>query len=137
LDIGSGAGIPGLIIAIAMPQLKVTLVESDQKKCAFLVEARRVVGCKNVEILADRVESIEGTWDVITARAVTKLKELLFWKSLVGHKNTVGLWLKGKEWREELEDAKTMFVFDSVITPSITETNSVLITTKSSQLKAG
>lgn len=137
LDIGSGAGIPGFLIALARPEIKVTLVDSDQKKCAFLSEAKRVTSCNNVEIMCSRIESLAGSWDVVTARALAELQQLLRWSQEFSHPKTCGIWLKGKDWKAELEDAKKQFLFDFSTTPSKTNAEAVIIITTKQQLKCG
>ena len=71
LDLGSGAGFPGLPIQIALPDLKVTLAESQHKKASFLREVVRVLGL-NTEVWGDRVENlpVEQRFDVVALRAV-------------------------------------------------------------------
>ena len=68
LDVGSGGGFPGLPIAIALPQVHVTLLDSHTRKCVFLREASRQL--KNVKVLNQRLESTSGQFDLITARGV-------------------------------------------------------------------
>jgi 16S rRNA (guanine527-N7)-methyltransferase len=71
VDIGSGAGFPGLPIAIARPDLTVTLVEPRQKRCAFLRHVIRAVGLKNTSVIEARIEKVGGqTFSVATTRAV-------------------------------------------------------------------
>jgi 16S rRNA (guanine527-N7)-methyltransferase len=76
-DLGSGAGLPGLALAIALPQAKVALVESTARKCAFLVRAIATCGVGNAHVVNMRVESWpegQGRFDVVTARAVAPLE---------------------------------------------------------------
>ena len=73
LDIGSGAGLPGVVIALARPDLKVTLLEPLQRRVNFLEEA--VVGL-GVEVLRGKAESLKGQYDYVTARAVAPLTKL-------------------------------------------------------------
>ncbi len=68
VDVGSGAGFPGFVIAVMRPDCEVTLVESDQRKASFLREASR--GIRNVRVLALRAESIDEHFDWLTLRAV-------------------------------------------------------------------
>jgi 16S rRNA (guanine527-N7)-methyltransferase len=68
VDIGSGAGFPGLPVAVARPECRVTVVESQQRKAVFLREAVR--GWVNVEVMACRAESVEGRFDWVLVRAV-------------------------------------------------------------------
>lgn len=74
VDIGSGAGFPGLPVAVARPELKVTLVESTRKKAVFLREASR--GLSNVSVIEDRFECTAGRFEWATARAVAALQIL-------------------------------------------------------------
>jgi 16S rRNA (guanine527-N7)-methyltransferase len=76
LDIGSGAGLPGIPLAIARPDIAVTLLEPRGRRAAFLRHAARTVPVGNVEVLEVRVQSLEGSrYDVATARAVGNLAE--------------------------------------------------------------
>lgn len=68
-DVGSGGGFPGVPVAVARPELSVTLIESDQRKAAFLKEATR--GWGNVRVLAQRAELVTETFDWIVSRAVS------------------------------------------------------------------
>ena len=73
LDIGSGAGLPGVVIALARPDLKVTLLEPLQRRVAFLEEAVAGLG---VDVLRGKAESLKGQYDYVTARAVAPLSKL-------------------------------------------------------------
>ena len=82
VDIGSGAGFPGIALAIARPQLHVTLLESVEKKCRFLAEAATLLNLSNVKIVVGRAEEYgqkkgRANFDVATARAVAGLAVLL------------------------------------------------------------
>jgi len=74
LDYGSGAGFPGIPIAIIKPDFYVSLVESHQRKAAFLKEAARAM--TNVSVLAQRAEDVAGSWDVVVSRAVNPAQVL-------------------------------------------------------------
>ena len=79
-DLGSGAGFPGLVLAAALPDARVSLVESSSKKCAFLERAATAMGLGNVEVVAARAEEWSagmGGCDVVTARAVAPLNVLV------------------------------------------------------------
>ena len=80
MDIGSGAGFPGIPLAILFPNLTITLVESNGKKVSFLNEVRNELHLNNLFILQSRVEDLKGLrgeFDYVTARAVTQLNILL------------------------------------------------------------
>ena len=83
-DLGSGAGLPGIPLAIARPQLQVTLVESNGKKARFLREAVRTLGLGNARVVESRIEAFDApaAFDAITARALATLPLIL---SLGGH----------------------------------------------------
>lgn len=77
-DIGSGAGLPGVPLAIALPKMQVCLIESRRKKASFLREARRSLGLDNVEIVEGRAEAItDPRFDALTSRALGPVKEFL------------------------------------------------------------
>jgi 16S rRNA (guanine527-N7)-methyltransferase len=77
VDVGSGAGLPGIPIALARPDWSVTLIESNHKKSSFLVQAVAELGIKNATVAAERVESVEsaGGFDVVISRAFSDLPE--------------------------------------------------------------
>ena len=75
IDLGSGAGFPGLPLSIYAPQVKVTLIESQNKKATFLKEVVRALGLKNVIVHSGRGEDFPGRADLVTMRAVEKFVE--------------------------------------------------------------
>lgn len=77
IDLGSGAGFPGIPTAMLMPQAKVTLIEASQKKSTFLKEVVFALQLKNVEVFSGRAQSYSGKADVVTLRAVEKFDESL------------------------------------------------------------
>jgi 16S rRNA (guanine527-N7)-methyltransferase len=83
-DLGAGAGLPGIPLAIAKPALQVTLVESNGKKARFLREAVRTLGLANARVAESRAESLDepGAYDAITARALATLPLII---ELGGH----------------------------------------------------
>jgi 16S rRNA (guanine527-N7)-methyltransferase len=83
-DVGTGAGFPGLALKIAQPSIRLTLIESNRKKCAFLSEVLRCLELSDVEIRAERFEEIRPETieaNIITARAVGGFKELIPWSA--------------------------------------------------------
>ena len=81
VDIGSGAGLPGLVIAIARPDLSITLVEPLLRRTTFLEEVVAELGLSNVTVVRGRADLLHGkaTYDVVTSRAVAPLERLLGW----------------------------------------------------------
>lgn len=79
LDVGAGGGLPGIPLAIACPQLHVTLIDAVQKKAAFLTQAVLELRLPNVTVLHGRVESLDGQFDLITSRAFAALGDFVAW----------------------------------------------------------
>lgn len=107
VDLGSGAGFPGLVLAI-MTDWRVHLLDSDQRKCAFLRQVALECGVlPQVTIHAKRIEQVTGiAADVVTARACAPLSALLaLAEPFIGEKGT-GLFLKGAQAEEELTQAQ-------------------------------
>ena len=81
LDVGTGAGFPGLVLAIVFPSLQVTLLDSNNKKTTFLKECVNLLDLKNVEVITSRAEEYTKVhreeYDVVTSRAVSNLRILL------------------------------------------------------------
>src|SRR5512132_2616021 len=97
IDLGSGAGFPGLVLAILTP-VRVRLVESDARKCAFLSEVARMTGAQ-VEIENARIESLApAACEVVSARALAPLRKLLEYAGRLLASNGSCLFLKGRTW---------------------------------------
>jgi 16S rRNA (guanine527-N7)-methyltransferase len=122
-DLGSGAGFPGLALAIAYPHAKVTLIESDSKKCAFLQTVSRETSV-SVKILNERIEKATATLsapNIVTARALAPLSTLLSYITPWLNPNLKAIFPKGESALQELEDTKkTGWTFDSEIFQSRT-----------------
>jgi 16S rRNA (guanine527-N7)-methyltransferase len=107
VDIGSGGGFPGLVLAIYYPDVELTLVDSVGKKCKFMEDCVIKLGLKNVKVINSRAEQLVGVKaDLVTARGVGTVKEVLkFSENLVKPK---GGWLmyKGEKLEAELAEAK-------------------------------
>jgi 16S rRNA (guanine527-N7)-methyltransferase len=118
VDLGSGAGLPGLILAIlGIPE--VHLVEADQRKCVFLREAARVTGAK-VTLHANRLDKVTGIRaDVVTARAFAPLPDLLDKAAPLIDIHSILLFLKGKTVREELTQAGKGWKMRATLHPSL------------------
>ena len=135
IDLGSGAGFPGLVLAICRKEtLDVTLMESDLgKKCLFLENVSRETFLR-VTILKSRIESLSGIkGDVITARALAPLYELLEYAFPLMKKTSTCLFLKGKDAEKEIEMAKKKWEFCLEIFPSLTDSGGRIL--KISQLQ--
>lgn len=105
-DIGSGGGFPGIVLGIFFPELKITLIESIGKKCRFLEESVKALELKNIEVLNTRVENIKDrSFDIITARGVSTVKELLKNSFQISKQNTKWVMYKGERLDDELKEA--------------------------------
>lgn len=126
LDVGSGAGFPGLVLAI-LGAPNVHLVESDQRKVAFLREAARVADTP-VSIHAARIEQVAPfTAGVITARALAPLSKLLEWTAPFHGPETLCLFLKGQAVEAELTDATKQWTMDVDRQPSVTDPTGTIL----------
>jgi 16S rRNA (guanine527-N7)-methyltransferase len=108
-DIGSGAGLPGLVLAMMRPDVKVTLVESMARRCRFLSECVAELGLTNVSVLRSRAEDAAAAGlpgaDVATARAVAPLSRLAELAVRVVRPGGMVLAIKGSTAADELRDA--------------------------------
>jgi 16S rRNA (guanine527-N7)-methyltransferase len=105
-DVGSGAGLPGLVWAIARPDLHVTLIEPLLRRTVFLEEAIEALGLDEARVLRARAEDVEETFDVVTARAVAPLERLAMWCLPLVRPGGVLLALKGRTAEEEVASSR-------------------------------
>ncbi|GAB3655110.1 16S rRNA (guanine(527)-N(7))-methyltransferase RsmG [Actinocorallia lasiicapitis] len=107
VDIGSGAGLPGLVLAIVRPDLDITLLEPLLRRTTFLNEAVEELGLKNVTVRRGRAEEVtkEFAVDVVTARAVAPLDRLAGWGLPLLRPGGELLALKGERAAQELTEA--------------------------------
>ncbi len=130
LDFGSGAGFPGMILAIMLCEQEgatMTLVESNGKKAAFLQHCARITGAP-VRVLQQRIEQTKQSHvDVITARAVADLQQLLTWAEPFCGQNTVLLFPKGKSVEQELTFARKQWDIDYQLIDSCTEEGAKIV----------
>ncbi len=131
VDLGSGAGFPGLVLAamLAPKGVEVTLIESTQKKCAFLAEAGAAMGLENLTVIPERIESVRLGFrpDVITARALARLEKLLAYASGIAGKNTKYVFLKGQDVEGELTEAAKSWHMEVIKHPSRTEPRAAIL----------
>jgi 16S rRNA (guanine527-N7)-methyltransferase len=106
IDIGSGAGLPGIVIAI-LSDGPITLVEPRRLRVAFLQETVDKLGlAPRVTVVPTKIENVNGTFDVITARAVAPLPRLLGMAIHLAHSGTVWALPKGRSAKSELAEAE-------------------------------
>jgi len=132
-DLGSGAGFPGLPIACALADqtlAEVHLIESNNKKAAFLREAVRVTGAPAVvhaERVADFARGIRDPLDAVTARAVAPLSELLSIAYPLLKNGAQGLFAKGQDVEAELTQATKCWSIQASLVPSRTDPKSRIV----------
>jgi len=125
VDLGAGGGFPGLVIAILGAERespgKVTLVESDVRKCAFLRTVIRETAAP-AQVITDRIENIPPLQaDVLSARALADLPKLLEFTDRHLASTGTGLFPKGASWKKELGDARSQWNFEARVAKSKTE----------------
>lgn len=130
-DLGSGAGFPGMVIAAlaaeSAPDLRITLVESDARKCAFLMEAARAMGLTPA-IRTERIEAMAPLHaDILSARALAPLETLL--EFTVQHRRTggIGLFPKGETVHKEIKAAAQRWRFEHRIHASVTDPRAAIV----------
>ena len=114
-DLGSGAGLPGIPLAIAAPEREIVLVDSNGKKARFLREAVRRLALTRTRVAESRVENVEGTFDCITARAFASLAEMLAWGGHLLAPDGRWLALKGRLPQDELAALPDEFRVEDVV----------------------
>lgn len=102
LDVGSGAGLPGIVFAIGCPDLQVSCVDTVGKKAAFIQQAAGNLGLKNLYGVHARVETLTGPFDVISSRAFASLPDFCAWSRQALAPAGVWLAMKGKHPGDEL-----------------------------------
>ncbi len=105
VDIGTGAGFPGMILAIAYPEIEFTLVEPLMKRTAFLHLVKSSYGLQNVTIQSDRIENIKPfKADLITSRAVAKTEFLINLANDFIYEDSILLFYKGENVYQEIKE---------------------------------
>lgn len=127
LDIGSGAGIPGIIIAI-LTSAPVTLVEPRARRAAFLLGAATTLDLPNVRVAATTAQKLDASpVDIIAARAVASLPSLVAMASRFGRKETLWLLPKGKTAKDELASLPQTWQGDWTLRQSVTDAASYIL----------
>jgi len=105
LDVGSGAGFPGIVLAITKPELKVTVMDSINKKTTFMQQVKSELSLKNLDVVNSRVEDYQPItlFEAVTSRAFSNLKNMMSLTQHTLQKEGVWLAMKSKDVKEELE----------------------------------
>jgi 16S rRNA (guanine527-N7)-methyltransferase len=140
-DLGSGAGFPGLVIACALADslpAQVRLIESNQKKAAFLAEAVRVTGAPAIvhaERSDDFIKKLDEPLDIVTARALAPLPRLLTIAYPLLKRGAKGLFPKGEDVDAELTEAAKYWSIQTSLVPSRTDPRSRVIVIRAAKPK--
>lgn len=131
IDIGSGGGFPGIVVAIVaaetLPSLRVTLVESDLRKATFLRQAIQALSL-DATVRSERIESIEPlNADVLSARALAPLTQLLSFAEKHLRDDGLAVFPKGARYAEELAEAQKDWAFVTEIKPSYSDSEAAIL----------
>jgi 16S rRNA (guanine527-N7)-methyltransferase len=142
IDLGSGAGFPGLVIAAMAaddPAAEIHLVESHARKAAFLRETARRLSLR-VIVHAERIEKVvpalQESFGVVSARALAPLPQLLDFSSELLKKGAIGLFPKGRDVQAELTDASRSWSVDARAIPSVVDSASRVLVVRSATMRA-
>nr|WP_047167272.1 16S rRNA (guanine(527)-N(7))-methyltransferase RsmG [Sphingomonas sp. Y57] len=129
IDLGSGAGFPGMVVALMLPEVRMTLVESRRKRIDFLrFMAESLDMADRVTVAGQRLEMLESSpHDVISARAFAPLDRLLPLAHRFSHEATLWLLPKGRSAASELEAVTTSWQGDFRVVPSMTDPEAAII----------
>lgn len=128
VDLGAGGGLPGLVIAIARPELVVRLIESDQRKAAFLRTAIRELRLENASVVCQRIESADSQNAAnISARALAPLPQLMAYVSRHLKPDGQAWLMKGRNWQAEIADARKTWSFDVKAHQSSTDSDAAIL----------
>jgi len=128
-DIGSGAGLPGFVLAMITepggPEFH--LIESNARKCAFLREANRITEAGAIIHHARAEDMLNFKADIVVARAVSSLEKLLEYAKPMLKKDGQCLFLKGKKWREELTNSQKNWIINESMTQSLSDPSGMVL----------
>lgn len=129
LDVGTGAGLPGIPLAIANPNLQIVLLDSNGKKTRFLEEVRRKLNLKNIEVIQSRVENYQPPFDfdTVTSRAFSELAQMLKWTNHLISKKGVWLAMKGRHPEAELTSIQYPYQIEPYTVPGLDEERCCII----------
>ena len=134
LDMGTGAGLPGIVLCISGCK-NVTLVDSNSKKINFLNIIKKEMNL-SAKIILKRVENLNNVkFDIITSRALASLNKLLSYSQKFMKKNTLLIFLKGKAVNEELKEAQKKWVFQFQKHKSISDSRGTILIIKNLKKK--
>jgi len=120
-DIGTGAGLPGIPLAIFMPNQQFTLVDSNSKKTRFVQQAILELKLSNVEVVHSRVENLArpAEFDAVLSRAFASLGDIMQLTEYLLQADGVLIAMKGQKPQEELDGLKRSYLVDMIVVPGI------------------
>ncbi|MBA2657381.1 MAG: 16S rRNA (guanine(527)-N(7))-methyltransferase RsmG [Tatlockia sp.] len=121
LDIGSGAGFPGIPLALANPAWSIVLLDSNGKKIRFLQEVKRQLQLNNIEVIQSRVETYHPSFDfdTLTCRAFSELGQMIKWSQHLINKNGIWLAMKGRHPVTELSSIERPYQVNHYSVPGL------------------
>lgn len=114
IDVGTGGGLPGMVLAITKPELAVTLLDSNSKKTRFLKQMAAELGLKNVTVVHARAEEFQGQFDLVSSRAFATLADMLHWCAHMAKPTGQFLAMKGQLPAEEMAALPAGFAVEKV-----------------------
>jgi 16S rRNA (guanine527-N7)-methyltransferase len=139
LDVGSGGGLPGVVIAICCPKLKVTCVDAVSKKAAFVQQVAASLKLPNLKGVHSRVEALSGPFDVVCSRAFASLPDFVTWTAKALAEDGVWMAMKGKLPTEEmaaLPALASVFHVEQLLVPGLDAERCMIWMKKSPSLPA-
>ena len=128
VDLGSGGGFPGMVVAICRPDLDVTLIESDQRKCSFLRSVSRELSLKNVSVIPKRIEAVDRLDAAnVSARALASLPLLMSYVDRHLSPSGTAWLMKGRNWQDEVAEARREWSFDLKTHSSKTDSDAAIL----------
>ncbi len=128
VDLGSGGGFPGMVVAICRPDLDVTLIESDQRKCSFLRSVSRELSLKNVSVIPKRIEAVDRLDAAnVSARALASLPQLMSYVDRHLSPSGTAWLMKGRNWQDEVAEARREWSFDLKTHSSKTDSDAAIL----------
>ncbi len=122
LDVGSGGGLPGVVIAICCPEVHVTCVDAVAKKSAFIRQSAATLGLDNLESAHARVERMSGRFDVVCSRAFASMADFVAWTSQLLAPGACWMAMKGQHPADEiaaLPDTVRVFHVEQLLVPGL------------------